>query len=372
MADNKTHAQVSVDALKRELSAKRLFARRGVTAKQLVVFTRELATLMGAGLPLVKSIRTLETQMEPGTLKEALEKVTVDITGGESFSESLAKHGKVFPRLFTNMVRAGELGGVLEGVLKRLAEFLEKQERLRGKIKSALMYPIFVLTIAGLILILLMVFVIPTFTSMFEELGGELPIATRLLIATSDFLRNFWYLAILLVAGIIFGLRAFVRAERFRLPVDRFKLKIPLFGPLIRQIAVAQFARTFGTLLNSGVPVLGALTIVRETGENRVLAQAITRVHDSVREGEGITKPLEASGFFPQLVAKMIGVGEESGELDQMLIRIADTYEEEIDQTVSGLTALLEPIMIVVMGLIVGFIVVAMFLPLFTLAKLMG
>ena len=370
MADKK--GQINVDALKREIRGRRIFGGRGVKSKQLVVFTRELATLMGAGLPLVKSVRTLHDQMEPGSLKEALEHIIADVMGGESFSESLAKHPRIFPRIFTNMVRAGELGGVLEGVLKRLAEFLEKQERLRGKIKSALMYPLFVLTISFLILILLMVFVVPTFTDMFEELGGELPLATRFLIATSNFMRHFWYLLVLFVGGLVFGLRFVALSEKTRHAVDMLKLKLPLFGALIRQIAVAHFARTFGTLLNSGVPVLGALVIVRETAENAVLIEALQKVYVSVREGEGISKPLEASGFFPAVVVKMISVGEESGELDAMLTRIADTYEEEIDQTVNGLTALLEPIMIVFMGLIVGFIVVAMFLPLFTLARLMG
>lgn len=343
---------------------------RKVKTKQLVIFTRELATLLSAGLPLLKSLSTLRDQLESGLLKETVASVALDVERGDSFSEALSKHPRVFPKLFVNMVRAGEVGGVLEGILKRLVDFLEKQQRLYGKVKSALMYPVFVLTMAVLILILLLVFVIPTFTKMFADLGEALPLATRSLIAISSAFRYRWWVIILVIAGFIFLYRMLARGPAVKARIDRLKLHLPLFGPLIQKVVIARFSRTMGTLLTSGVPILTALEIMRDATGNEVIASAIDKVHSSIKEGESVARPLEESGVFPSMVVKMVNVGEETGELDSMLIKVADTYEEEISETVSGLTSLLEPVLIVVLGLIVGFIVIAMFLPLFTLSKL--
>lgn len=345
---------------------------RKVKTKQLVVFTRELATLLSAGLPLLKSLSTLRDQLEQGPLKEAVVAVAVDVERGDSFSEALGKQPRVFPKLFVDMVKAGEAGGVLDGILKRLVDFLEKQQKLRGRIKSALMYPVFVLTVAILILILLMVFVIPTFTKMFADLGEELPILTRMLILISDTFRYRWWAIVVAVVGTSLLYRVLAMQSRVRTQIDRMKLRLPIVGGLIRKVVIARFSRTLGTLLASGVPILGALDIVGDAAGNVVVAQAIGRIRTSIKEGETVARPLEESKVFPSMVVKMVGVGEETGELDSMLIKVADTYEEEIDETVSGLTSLLEPILIVILGLIVGFIVVAMFLPLFTLAKLIG
>ena len=347
------------------------FLKGRVKAKQLVIFTRELATLLSAGLPLLKSLSTLHDQLGPGPLKETVASVSLDVERGDSFSEALSKQPKVFPKLFVNMVKAGEAGGVLEGILKRLVDFLEKQQRLYGKVKSALMYPVFVLTMAVLILILLLTFVIPTFTTMFSELGEALPLPTRALIAISSAFRYRWYAIILVIVGLVLLYRMLARNPATKARIDRLKFQLPLFGPLIQKIVIARFSRTMGTLLASGVPILTALEIVKDATGNEVIANAIGKVHSSVKEGESVARPLEESGVFPSMVVKMVNVGEETGELDSMLIKVADTYEEEIDETVSGLTSLMEPVLIVVLGLIVGFIVIAMFLPLFTLAKLM-
>jgi len=297
-------------------------------------------------------------------------KITTQVEAGDKFSACLARYPKVFPNVFASMIKAAELGGMMDEVLKKLATFLEKEERLKSRVRSALIYPAFVMGVAVIILALLMIFVVPTFSSMFADLGGELPIPTRILIATSETMRHRWYWIILAAGLLIFGYRVFVRAPKNRFLVDKLKLRVPVFGKLLQQMAVARFSRTLGTLLKSGVPILGALEAVRDTVGNEVIARATMRIHDSIKEGESISTQMEASGAFPPLVVRMVALGEESGELDNMLLQIANDYEEEVDVAVSGLTSLLEPLLIVMMGLIVGFIVVAMFLPLFTLAKL--
>ena len=346
------------------------FRRKKVKTKSLVVFTRQLSTLIAAGLPLLKALRTLYDQLEPGALKDIIKNVAAEVEGGTNFSEALSRFPKVFPEFYVNMIKAGELGGMLEGILKRLSEFLDKNQKLKDKIRSALMYPAFVLIVAVLILIMLMIFVIPTFTSMFSELGGALPLPTKVLIVTSEIIRKAWYLIPLGPIIIVVLYKLLVRNPNRRFVVDRIKLHIPVIGNLINQVSVARFSRTLGTLLSSGVPILNALETVKDTIGNEFIARAILQVRDSIKEGESVSGPMEASKAFPPLVTKMINIGEETGELDKMLVQIADNFEEEVDVAISGLTSLLEPMLIVFMGLVVGFIVVSMFMPLFSLAKL--
>lgn len=356
--------------LSKELSIS-IFRKR-VSAKALVVFTRQLSTLIAAGLPLVKALRTLYDQLEQGALKDIIKNIADEVESGTKFSEALSRYPKIFPEFYVNMIKAGELGGMLEGILKRLSEFLDKAHKLRERIKSALMYPSFVLLVAVLILIMLMVFVIPTFTNMFSELGEALPLPTKILIATSDIIRKAWYLIPLIPIAIVALYKLLIRNPDRRFFVDRIKLHIPVVGGLIQQVCVARFSRTLGTLLSSGVPILSALQTVRDTVGNEFIARAIIDVRDSIKEGESVSRPMEATRAFPPLVTKMINIGEETGELDKMLIQIADNFEEEVDVAISGLTSLLEPLLIVFMGLVVGFIVVSMFMPLFSLAKLIG
>lgn len=344
--------------------------RKKVSTKSLVLFTRQLATLIAAGLPLVKSLRTLQDQLESGTFKGVIKSIADEVESGANFSEALAHFPKVFPDFYINMIKAGELGGMLEDILKRLSEFLDKTQKLKDRVKSALMYPMFVMIVAVLILIMLMVFVIPTFTSMFSEVGGSLPVPTRILIVISEITRRIWFLIPLLPVALIAIYKAIIKNPNRRFIIDKMKLRIPIVGNLIQQIAVARFSRTLGTLLSSGVPILAALQTVRDTIGNEFIARAVIQVRDSIKEGESVSGPMEASKAFPPLVTKMVSIGEETGDLAKMLIQIADNYEDEVDVAVSGLTSLLEPLLIVFMGLIVGFIVVSMFMPLFSLAKL--
>jgi type IV pilus assembly protein PilC len=344
--------------------------KKKVSTKSLVLFTRQLATLIAAGLPLVKALRTLQDQLEPGPLKGVIKSIADEVESGSNFSEALTRFPKVFPDFYINMIKAGELGGMLEDILKRLSEFLDKTQKLKDRVKSALMYPMFVMIVAVLILIMLMVFVIPTFTSMFSEVGGSLPVPTKILIFISELTRRLWFLIPLLPVALIAIYKAIIKSPDRRFVIDKIKLRIPIVGNLIQQIAVARFSRTLGTLLSSGVPILAALETVRDTIGNEFIARAVMQVRDSIKEGESVSGPMAASKAFPPLVTKMVSIGEETGDLAKMLIQIADNYEDEVDVAVSGLTSLLEPLLIVFMGLIVGFIVVSMFMPLFSLAKL--
>lgn len=347
-----------------------LHFKKRVSTKSLVIFTRQLSVLIAAGLPLVKALRTLYDQLEPGTFKDIIKNVAGEVEGGTNFSEALSRFPRLFPEFYVNMIKAGELGGMLEGILKRLSEFLDKSQKLRDKIKSALLYPAFVLLVAVLILIMLMVFVIPTFTNMFSELGAALPLPTKILIATSEIIRTAWYLIPLIPVAIILLYKLLIKSPSRRLVIDKFKLRIPVAGNLIHQVAVARFSRTLGTLLSSGVPILSALETVKDTIGNEFIGRAVLEVRDSIKEGESVSGPMDTSSAFPPLVVKMINIGEETGQLDKMLVQIADNFEEDVDVAITGLTSLLEPMLIVFMGLVVGFIVVSMFMPLFSLAKL--
>lgn len=343
-----------------------------VKPKVLTTFTRQLATLVDAGLPLLRGLRVLEKQERNATLKEILAQLATSIEGGSTFSEALAQHPKVFNRLFINMVKAGELGGVLEVVLKRLAEFSEKAQKIKGKVKAALFYPIAVLIVAIGIMVLLMVFVIPRFKEVFSGMGFKLPWFTTFVMEISDIIRYNFVRTTIGVAVVVVMFLLFIKTKFGRHLWDKFQLNVPVFGPVISKVAISRFTRTLGTLVSSGVPILQALTIVRETAGNVIVADAVNKVHESVKEGETITAPLEGSGVFPPMVVSMVDVGEQTGALPEMLMRIADDYDEQVDNAVSAMTSLLEPIMIVFLAVIVGSIVIAMFLPLIAMISNMS
>ena len=342
-----------------------------VPGKTLTVFTRQLSTLISAGLPLLRSLRTLGKQEKDANLKKIMLGLSESVEGGTTFSEALSQHPKAFNKLYVNMVKAGELGGVLEIVLTRLAEFAEKSQRIKGKVTSAMVYPLVVLTIAVGIVTFLMLFIVPKFEAIFKDmLGGRpLPFITQIIMDLSRFIQgNF-----LLIAGVIivavFAARFAMKMPGVAAAVDNYKLKIPLFGDMLTKTSVARFSRTLGTLVSSGVPILQALNITRDTAGNLRVSRAVESIHDNVKEGESMVTPMEASGIFPPMVVSMVQVGEETGQLPDMLTKVADVFEEEVDNAVSGLTSLLEPVMIVLLALVVGTIVVALFLPLITIIQ---
>jgi type IV pilus assembly protein PilC len=345
-----------------------------VNSKVLCTFTRQLATLVDAGLPLLRGLRVLEKQEKNKTLKDIIGKLSISIEGGSTFSEGLAQHPKVFNKLFVNMVKAGELGGVLEVVLNRLAQFMEKAQKIKGKVKSAMFYPIAVMVVAVAIVGVLMVYVIPKFKEVFSGLldGAQMPSFTLLVLSISDTIKNHFLITVAGVVVFVVLFQIFIRLKFGRRLWDKFKLKVPALGPVISKIAIGRFTRTLGTLVSSGVPILQALQIVKETTGNVIISHAINGVHESVKQGETITAPLESSGVFPPMVISMVDVGEQTGALPEMLLKIADNYDEEVDNAVSAMTSLLEPIMIVFLGLIVGSIVIAMFLPLVALINGVG
>jgi type IV pilus assembly protein PilC len=346
-----------------------LFQRKKVKSKILMIFTRQLATLIDSGLPLLRSLNVLTKQERDKVLKNTINKVADAVQNGSTFSDALALHPRIFNDLYVNMVKAGEVGGVLELVLNRLSEFQEKATKIKNKIISAMVYPIIVMTMAVGILCFLLVFIVPKFEMIFHELLGNkpLPPVTQFVIGASDFMKN--HGLILLGIGVaVVALYKFIgRTRGGRLVIDSFKLRMPLFGNLNRKTAISRFARTLGTLVTSGVPILQALNITRETAGNAAIAAAISQVHDSVKEGESIVQPLEASRAFPPMVVSMIDVGEETGKLPEMLLKIADVYDDEVDNAVAALTSMLEPIMIVFLAVIVGTIVLALFTPLISI-----
>lgn len=345
-----------------------------VKSKVLTTFTRQLATLVDAGLPLLRGLRVLEKQEKNPTLKSKIADLALSIEGGSTFSEALAQHPKVFNRLYVNMVKAGELGGVLEVVLTRLAEFMEKAQKIKGKVIAAMFYPVAVLVVATVILLILMVKVVPSFKQVFEGMleGSQLPAFTRLVLGISEMIKDHILITSGIVAVFVIIFLLFIRTKFGRHVWDKFKLKMPLIGPVISKVAISRFTRTLGTLVSSGVPILQALTIVKETAGNVIVSNAVSMVHESVKEGETITAPLEASGVFPPMVISMVDVGEQTGALPEMLLKIADTYDEEVDNAVAAMTSLLEPIMIVFLAVVVGSIVIAMFMPLIELMNRVG
>jgi len=361
----------AASAIGKKPARKPLFGRR-VRPKVLSQFTVQLATLQNAGLPLVRCLKILEGQMKPGPFKDVIISITEDVEGGSALSEAFAKHPDIFDRLYVNMVRAGEAGGVLDQILTRLAEFSEKTENLKSRTKEALTYPTLVLFFACGILIFIMLVVVPRFKEIFDSFDKVLPLPTRMLIAFSETIVAYWFLylglPVLLYAGYKWGLRG----EAFRFSRDRFILRIPLMGDIVKKTIIARFSRTLGTLLQSGVPILEGLAIVKGSITNAVLEKAVGEVHDSIREGESIAAPLGESGIFDDLVVNMIDVGEATGSLDSMLLKVADTYDNEVDLKVSTLFKAIEPILIIFLALIVGFIVMALFLPILKMLSTFG
>lgn len=339
----------------------------GVSLKQLTLFTRQMATLNGSGVPVLKSLNILKTQQRPGFFRDILDNLSKDVESGLSLSDALAKFPDVFSSLYVNMVKSGEIGGVLEIVLSRLADFHEKNQRLTNRVRAALIYPVFVVVIATLILVVLITFVVPKFMAIFSELGASLPAPTLILLTVSNLLRKFWLAIIFLFILGVISYRQLVKMPLIRYRIDVLKLHLPVFGFILSKIIIARFSRTFGTLIRSGVPILQALNISKDTSGNVVISNAIKKVHDSIREGDTISGPLSKSGVFPPVVVNMIDVGEETGQLDLMLLKISDTYEDEVESSILAITSLLEPFLIIVMGFIVGFIIISMLLPLISL-----
>jgi type IV pilus assembly protein PilC len=346
-----------------------LFERKKVKSKVLMIFTRQLATLIDSGLPLLRSLNVLTKQERDKVLKRTINKVADSVQSGSTFSDALALHPRIFNDLYVNMVKAGEVGGVLELVLNRLSEFQEKAAKIKNKVVAAMVYPGIVMTMAVGIMVFLLVFIVPKFTMIFHDLLGDkpLPPVTRFVIGTSDFLKNHGLIVLGIVVAAVTLYKFLGRTRGGRFVIDSFKLRMPLFGNLNRKTAISRFARTLGTLVTSGVPILQALNITRETAGNSSIAQAISQVHDSVKEGESIVQPLEASRVFPPMVISMVDVGEETGKLPEMLLKIADVYDDEVDNAVAAITSMLEPIMIVFLALIVGTIVLALFTPLISI-----
>jgi type IV pilus assembly protein PilC len=343
--------------------------RKTIKPRVLMIFTRQLATLIDAGLPLLRGLSVLAKQEPDPVLKKVISAIADSVQAGGTFSESLSGHPKIFNKLYVNMVKAGELGGVLEIVLLRLAEFQEKAQKIKNKVVSAMFYPAIVLIIAVVIMAFLLVFIVPKFEAIFADmLGGKpLPGLTQFVIATSNLLKNNIIIILGAIGGIVFLYKYLANTPKGAAAIDAFMLKAPVFGDLTRKSSISRFTRTLGTLVTSGVPILQALNITRETAGNAVIANSITRVHDSVKEGESIVVPLEASGVFPPMVISMIDVGEETGQLPDMLLKIAEVYDDEVDNAVTGITSLLEPVMIVFLAVVVGTIVIALFLPLISI-----
>jgi len=351
--------------------AKKKKKKKGkVSQKEIVIFSRQLSTLVSSGVPIVQGLNILEGQAETPAFASVIAQIRSDIEGGLSISEAMKKHPKVFSELYVSMIKAGETGGILDTILERLSTYLESAEALKAKVKSALMYPAVIGGVATLITIFLIIFVIPIFKGIFEGFGAELPFMTRAIINISDFMRhNFLYLAIIF-GGAFYGLKKYISTEKGKRKVDEIVLKLPVFGIILKKVAIAKFTRTLGTLVKSGVPILQGLETVATTSGNKIIEEVILKSRDSIKEGGRLAEPLKKSGIFPPMVVQMIGVGEETGSLDNMLIKIADFYDQEVDTAVKGLTSMIEPLIMVFMGVVIGFIVIAMFLPMFELGEL--
>jgi type IV pilus assembly protein PilC len=342
-----------------------------VKDKDIVIFTRQFATMIDAGLPLVQALDILSTQVENKTLARTLSVVKGDVEGGSTYADALRKHPRVFNELYVNMVAAGESGGILDTILNRLATYIEKAMKLKKKVKGAMIYPIVVSTIAVLVIAIIMVFVVPTFSKMFTTLGGELPLPTKLIMGMSNFLAGWGgFILLMLLIGFIIFYTQIRRTEKGKTVTDKIFLRLPIFGILMRKVAVAKFTRTLGTLIGSGVPILDGLSITAKTAGNKVIEYAVMDVRTAVSEGKTLAEPLTKSKVFPPMVNHMIAVGESTGALDAMLSKIADFYDDEVDNAVANLTAMMEPMLMVFLGGTVGFIVVAMYLPIFKLITL--
>lgn len=345
------------------------FFKPKVTGKDVVIFTRQMSTMIDAGLPLVQCLEILEKQQANPTFKKVLGEIRMDVESGSTLADAMRKHPKAFDKLFTNMIEAGETGGILDTILSRLAVFMEKAMALKKKIKGAMTYPSICLAISILILAVILIFVVPVFKTMFEDFGSTLPAPTQFVVDMSDFFKSYSIYLIILLFILIAVYKKIYATEKGQLFFDRTFLQLPVIGMLIRKVAVAKFTRTLSTMLQSGVPILEALQVVARTSGNKIIERAVIRTGDAIAEGRPIAEPLEESGVFPNMVVQMINVGESVGALDAMLEKIADFYDEEVDQAVENLTAMIEPFMMVFLGGMIGGLVVAMYLPIFKIAS---
>jgi type IV pilus assembly protein PilC len=346
--------------------------RRGINEKTLAVFTRQFSVMIDAGLPLVQCLQILGEQQDNKAFQRILLQVREDVESGSSLANAMKKHPQAFNELYVNMVAAGEAGGILDTILQRLATYIEKAARLKAQVKSAMIYPIAVISIAMLVVYIILWKVIPVFGALFTSLGADLPLPTRIVVAMSKFVGRYWWLIIGVIVAGIFALRRYYATEQGRLVIDGLLLKAPILGPVLRKIAVARFCRTLGTLLSAGVPVLESLDITARTSGNAVLERAILEVRKAVEEGKNLADPLKATNQFPPMVVQMISVGEATGAMDTMLGKIAEFYEDEVDTAVAGMMKLIEPIMVFFLGVVVGGIVIAMYLPMFDLISKIG
>jgi len=342
------------------------FLQGGVKAKQLTTFTRQMSTLVNAGLPLMRSLRVLQRQEKNPALQDALTQMAENIESGSTFAEALAAHPKIFDKLFVNMVKAGEIGGVLDVVLSRLAEFQEKAEKIKGKVKSAMTYPIVVLVMALSILMFLMIYIVPKFADIFADLmGGKgMPPITQFVMNASDMMVHRFPVVVVVVVALVMIIKLLAKTEKGLYALDKFKLHAPVFGNLISKNSISRFTRTLGTLMSAGVPVLQALNIVKETVGNEVISRAVATIHDAVKEGENMAPPIASSKVFPPMVVSMVEVGEETGALPDMLMKIADSYDDDVDNAVAAMTSIIEPLLIIFLAVVVGTIVIALFMPL--------
>ena len=348
------------------------FLKPKVTNKDLVVFTRQFSTMIDAGLPLVQGLTILAEQSENPTFKAILKEITKDVEGGSTLAEAMKKHPKVFDSLFVNLVAAGEVGGILDTILRRLAQFIEKAEKLKSQIKGAMTYPIVVMAIAVIVISVILVFVIPVFEDMFKSFGSALPTPTQMVVNMSRFLKGNIHWVLIALGALIYGLKRYRGTVSGRKQTDTLFLKLPVFGDLLKKTAVARFTRTLGTMISSGVPILDALEIVAKTAGNVVIEEIIYEVRGSIAEGQTIAEPLSENDIFPGMVIQMIAVGEATGALDSMLEKIADFYDDEVDTAVAALTSMLEPLLMLFLGGSIGGLVIAMYLPIFGMAAAMG
>ena len=344
--------------------------KKKVKVKDIAIFSRQFATMINAGLSLTKSLNILSEQTENPSLAELIGQIQKDVEAGQTLSDAIARQSKVFSPLFINMVKAGETGGVLDEVLLRVADHFEKDMALKAKVKAAMTYPLVMFVMSMLIVFAMITFIVPVFVGMFSQLGGQLPLPTQVLVFMSNGVRNYWYVLLIGVVGLRFAIKYYKKTPQGKLFFDRLKLRLPVFGMMNTKLAIARFTRTFGTLVSSGVPILQALEIVSETSNNEIISRAVRNTRASIKEGETIAKPLADSPIFPPMVVQMISVGEETGALDSMLTKIADFYDDEVAAMVESLTALIEPLMIAVMGVVIGGIIVSLYMPMFQIITL--
>ncbi len=357
--------KVSKSAMQMEIKLPK-FMQGGVKAKQLTTFTRQMSTLVNAGLPLMRALRVLQRQEKNPALKDALAQMAESIESGSTFAEALAAHPKIFDKLFVNMVKAGEIGGVLDVVLSRLSDFQEKAEKIKGKVKSAMTYPVVVLVMALGILMFLMIYIVPKFAEIFDDLmGGKgMPAITQFVMNASDTMVHRFPVVIIVIVALVMVIKLLAKTEKGLYALDQFKLHAPVFGSLISKNSISRFTRTLGTLMAAGVPVLQALNIVKETVGNEVISRAVSTIHDAVKEGENMAPPIASSKVFPPMVVSMVEVGEETGALPDMLNKIADSYDDDVDNAVAAMTSIIEPLLIIFLAVVVGTIVIALFMPL--------